>query len=155
MWRALFLLEITQVWPEKTLKFRLRPFFFWRSLDLSGQTAAFSPSSLDFTKPEFRHIWAGPGPTFGSRRPCTRYLTPKRVTSWRGPFPRDCAWATHFLSKKCCNDGEPLTTLCLIWPAWDLNLKPPAPRAKALRLDQLIDPEKNVLKHIITITHNH
>ena len=30
--------------------------FFWRSHHFSEQTAAFSPSILDFTKPEFRHI---------------------------------------------------------------------------------------------------
>ena len=45
-------------------------FFIWRSHHNSDQTAAFFTSILDITKPEIRHIWAGPGPTFGSRRPC-------------------------------------------------------------------------------------
>ena len=44
----------------------------------------------------------------------TRWITPKRVTSWRGPSPRHCARATQFLSKKCRSGGEPLATLCLI-----------------------------------------
>ena len=52
--------------PVKTLFFFV---FFWRSHQFSDQTAAFSPSILDFTQPEFRHVGAGPGPTFGSRRP--------------------------------------------------------------------------------------
>ena len=43
--------------------------FFWRSHHNSDKTAAFSPSVLEFTKPEIRNICAGPGPTFGSRRP--------------------------------------------------------------------------------------
>ena len=67
----------------------------------------------------------------------TRCSTPKRVTSLRGPSPRHCARATQLLSKKCCSGGEPLAALCLIWPARDLNLKPPAPETNALPLDQL------------------
>ena len=67
----------------------------------------------------------------------TRCFTPKRVTSWRGPSPRHCARATQLLSKKCRSGGEPLATLCLIWPARDLNLRPPAPETNALPLDQL------------------
>ena len=43
-------------------------FFFWRSYYNLDKTA-FSPSALEFTKPEIRHILAGPGPTFRSRRP--------------------------------------------------------------------------------------
>ena len=38
--------------------------------------------------------------------------------------------------KKCCSGGEPLATLCPMWPARDLNLRPPAPETNALRLDQ-------------------
>ena len=67
----------------------------------------------------------------------TRCKTPKRVTSWRGPSPRHCARATQLLSKKCCSGGEPLATLCPIWPARDLNLRPPASETNALPLDQL------------------
>ena len=67
----------------------------------------------------------------------TRWITPKRVTSWRGPSPRHCARATQLLSKKCRSGGEPLATLCPIWPARDLNLRPPAPETNALPLDQL------------------
>ena len=43
----------------------------------------------------------------------TRCITPKRVTSWRGPFPRHCASATQLLSK-CRSGGEPLAKLCPI-----------------------------------------
>ena len=31
----------------------------------------------------------------------TRCITPKRVTSWRGPSLRHCAWATQLPSNKC------------------------------------------------------
>ena len=67
----------------------------------------------------------------------TRCNTPKRVTSWRGPSPRHCARATQLLSKKYRSGGEPLATLCPIWPVRDLNLRPPAPETNALPLDQL------------------
>ena len=64
-----------------------------------------------------------------------RRITVKRVTSKRGPSPHHCAWATQLLSTKCCSGGEPLTTLCPIWPARDLNLIPPAPETNALPLE--------------------
>ena len=67
----------------------------------------------------------------------TRCNTPKRVTSLRGTSPRHCARATHLLLKKCHNGGEPLATLCPIWPVRELNLRPPAPETNALPLDQL------------------
>ena len=67
----------------------------------------------------------------------TRCNTPKRVTSWRGPSPRHCSWATQLLSKKRRSGGNPLTTRCPISPARDLNLRPPAPETNALPLDQL------------------
>ena len=60
-----------------------------------------------------------------------------RVTSWRGPSPRHCTGATQLLSKKCRSGGELLATLCSIWPARDLNLRPPAPETNALLLDQV------------------
>ena len=41
----------------------------------------------------------------------TRWITPKRVTNWRGPSPRHCARATQLLSEKYRSDGEPLATL--------------------------------------------
>ena len=44
----------------------------------------------------------------------TRCITPKRVTSLRGPSLRHCARATQPLSKKCRSGGEPLATLCPI-----------------------------------------
>ena len=73
----------------------------------------------------------------------TRCNTPKRVTSWRGPSPRHCAQATQLLSKKCRSGGEPLATLCPIWPAQDLNLRPPSPETNALPLDQLAGLSEN------------
>ena len=44
----------------------------------------------------------------------TGSITPKRVTSWRGPSPRYCAWIAQLLTKKCRSGGEPLATLCPI-----------------------------------------
>ena len=115
--------------PERPLEFWWRPFFFfWRSHQFSDQAAAFPSSILDFTKPEIRHIWAGPGPLL-----VPGATAPKRVASLRGPSPRHCARATQLLSKKFRSGGEPLAKLCLIWPARDLNLRPPAPEANALR----------------------
>ena len=67
----------------------------------------------------------------------TRWVTPKRVTSSRGPSPRHFAQATQLLLKKCCSGGEPLATLCPIRPARDLKLGPPAPETNALPLDRL------------------
>ena len=45
------------------------------------------------------------------------------VTSLRGHSASLRQRATQLLSK-CCSGGEPLETLCPIWPAWDWNLKP-------------------------------
>ena len=52
----------------------MKTFFFLRSHLFSDQTAAFFPYILGFTEPEIRHIWAGPGPSFGSRQPCPKIL---------------------------------------------------------------------------------
>ena len=38
------------------------------------------------------------------------------------------------LSRKCCSGGEPLATLYSIWPALDLNLRPPVAETNALPL---------------------
>ena len=65
----------------------------------------------------------------------TRCNTLKLVTSRRGPYLHHCAQATQLLSKKCHSGGEPLATLCLIWPARDLKFRPPAPEANVLLLD--------------------
>ena len=55
-------------------------------------------------------------------------LRPKSVTSLLGTSPRHSAGQRGFDdSKKCCNGGEPLATLCRIWLARDLKLRPPAP----------------------------
>ena len=53
----------------KNVRILMKTFFFLRSHHNLDKTAAFSPFVLEFTKPEIRHILAGPGPTFGSRRP--------------------------------------------------------------------------------------
>ena len=42
------------------------------------------------------------------------FIPRKRVTSFRGPPSRQCAWATQLLSSKCCKNRKSLTTLCLI-----------------------------------------
>ena len=67
----------------------------------------------------------------------TRSIMPKRVTSLRGPFPRRCFRAKQLFSNKCRTGDKPLITLCPIWPARDLNLRPFAPETNAFPLDQL------------------
>ena len=58
---------------EKNVRISVKTFcFFWTSHHNLDKTAAISQSVLEFTKPEIRHILAGPGPTFGSRRPCVQ-----------------------------------------------------------------------------------
>ena len=85
----------------------------------------------------------------------TRRNTPRRVTSWRGPSPRHCARATPLLSKKCYSGGEPLVTLCSIWPARDLNLRPSTPETNPLPLDQLAGFSKLFLLAQWNKSHNH
>ena len=67
----------------------------------------------------------------------TRCNTPKRVTSLRGPSPVFAPGQHSSFRRKCRSGGEPLATLRSIWPARDLNLKPPAPETNALPLNQL------------------
>ena len=81
---------------------------------------------------------------FHGEKKCTkadekRILCKSTLTSWRGPSPRHCPRATQLLSKKCGSGGQPLATLCVIWPARDLNLGPPAPETNILPLDLQID----------------
>ena len=45
---------------------------------------------------------------------CTRCVSPKCVTSMRGPFPRHCVLKTQLFSKNCCRGGKPLATLCVM-----------------------------------------
>ena len=74
-------------------------------------------------------------------------MTPKHVTSWRGPYPSHCAWATQLLSKKCRSGGEPLPTLCQLD-------RPQISRSKtnALPFDQLASWKELKLKiAIVTI----
>ena len=59
-----------------------------------------------------------------------------------GPFPRHCTRETQLLTKKCHSGGEPLATLCSIWPARDLNLIPSARETNALPFDQLTGGKK-------------
>ena len=49
---------------------------------------------------------------------------------------RRCARATQFLSKKCRSGDGPLATLYPISSARNLNVRPPAPEANPLPLDQ-------------------
>ena len=65
---------------------------------------------------------------------------PKRVTNLQGLSPHHCTrteQAEQLLSKKCCRGREPLAILYSIWPAWDLNLRPPATETNTSPLDQL------------------
>ena len=82
----------------------------------------------------------------------TRCNTLRRVTSWRGPFPRHCTRATQLLSKKCRSGGEPLATLCPIWPARDLNFRPPAPETNALPQRLFCRKSKIALSLMLTQT---
>ena len=68
-----------------------------------------------------------------------------------GPSPRYCARASRLLSKKYRSGGEPLATLCPIWPARDLKLRPPAPETSALQLDQLAGRNYNAFKPHICV----
>ena len=63
------------------------------------------------------------------------FIVPKTCKSKKNFFS-NFAWAPQLLSKKCRSSREPLATLCLIWPARDLNLRPPDPEKNALPLDQ-------------------
>ena len=68
----------------------------------------------------------------------TRCITTKRETSLRDHlYPRHWARRTQLHLKKCHSGGELLATLCPIWPAQNLNLRPPAPETNALPLNQL------------------
>ena len=60
---------------------------------------------------------------------------------------RSAPLATQFQSKKTLQRWRTVgnTTLCPIWPAWDLNLRPPAPETNALPLDQLANDFFNVI----------
>ena len=59
---------------RKRWHFSLKIFFFLRSHQNLDKTVAFFPSVLELTNPEIRNFRAGPGPTFGSRRPCLPLL---------------------------------------------------------------------------------
>ena len=72
-----------------------------------------------------------------------RCITPKRVMSWRGPSLSHCSRSTPLLSKKYRSGGEPLATLSPIWPARDLNIRPPAPEMNESTLDQLAGISKH------------
>ena len=77
-----FIFEDHQISTGKGVKISVKTFFFfffWSSHHNSDKTAAFSPSVLEFTKPEIRHIRTGPGPTFGSRRPCINLVNLMKI----------------------------------------------------------------------------
>ena len=74
----------------------------------------------------------------------TRWITLKRWTSWRDLSPRHCTQATQHFAKKYGNGGELLATLCLVWPARDLNFGSPAPETNPLPLDQQTDQSHSV-----------
>ena len=78
----------------------------------------------------------------------TRCITPKRVTSLRGPSSRYCTRATQLFSKKWCNGDKVLATLCSIYPSPNLNLRPSAPETNAFSLDQLKGIDWNVSLNI-------
>ena len=61
----------------------------------------------------------------------------KACNEFVGPISASLRLATQLLSKKCCSGSKPLTTLCLIWPVRDLNLRSPVPETNPLPLDQL------------------
>ena len=67
----------------------------------------------------------------------TRCITPKRVTSWRGPSLHHCALATQLLSKKTPQRWQAVGNTVTNLTGRDLNLRPPAPETNSLPLDQL------------------
>ena len=83
---------------------------------------------------------------FKSNIPLYSLYYAEASTTLRGPSPRLCAGATQLLSKKCCSGGEPLVTQCSIRPVRYLNLRPPAPEANALPLDQLAGSTMSLLR---------
>ena len=96
-------------------------------------------------------LWRG-SDYFKSNLSNARFITPKRATSLRGPFPRHCAQATRLQSKKYCSGREPLVKLWPSRPNRALILRPSAPATNALPLDQLaggsISPEHFKLKKV-------
>ena len=72
----------------------------------------------------------------------TRYTTPKRAMSSRGPSPHHCARATQLLLK-CRSSGKQLAALCLIRPVRELNLRPPAPETNTLPLNQQAEKSRS------------
>ena len=64
-------------------------------------------------------------------------MKPKLILHIAGPISASLRPATQLLSKKCHNGGEPLATLCPIWPARELNITPPTLETNTLPLDQL------------------
>ena len=69
----------------------------------------------------------------------TRCITPKRITSLRAHL-RVIAPGQNSSFRK---NVAAVATLCSIWPAWDLNLRTPAPGANTSPLDRL-DSEENL-----------
>ena len=60
----------------------------------------------------------------------------KACNEFMGPISASLRMrATQLHSKKYCSGGEPLATLSPIWPAQELNLRPPARETNALPLD--------------------
>ena len=80
-----------------------------------------------------------------------RCITPKRIASLRGPFPRHCTrQATQPLSKNFRSGGEPLATMCPIWTTQDLSLSPPAPETSALPLNEMTVSCKGIAPNTFT-----
>ena len=58
--------------------------------------------------------------------------------------------------KKCRSGGEPLVTLCPIWPARDLDLWPAGTKTSALPLDQLPGlPNNSIGWYVIAVVENY
>ena len=59
-----------------------------------------------------------------------------------------CLQATQLLSNNCRSGGEPLATLCSIWSAWDLNLRPTDLETYVLSLGQLVGEGMQMLRFL-------
>ena len=69
-----FFYEDHLILTGKTVRISAKTFFFFWDHIIIWTKVRHCPSVFEFTKPEFRHIWAGLGPTFGSRRPWSYVL---------------------------------------------------------------------------------
>ena len=81
---------------------------------------------------------------------------PEHVTSLEGPSPRHCTRKQHTCFRKNVKARwRAVATLCSIWAARDLNLRPLAPETNALPLDQQVGPCNFSIKNPLLFYNGH